>query len=93
MEDGDRTVDLCQDGTAHSVCWVHETLNCVLRPETLRNVLDYRMCGCIVLAALWDVEALKERIEKGENCVLCIEQAVVVQVLLKVHNCFGHSLV
>lgn len=61
VEHGDPSVDLCQDGTVHPVCRIHETLNCVLRPETLRNVLNYHVCGCVVLTALWDVEALKER--------------------------------
>lgn len=35
VEDDDLVVDLCQNGTVHLVCWV----NCVLRPEMLRNVL------------------------------------------------------
>lgn len=66
VEDGDLAVDLCQDGTVHSVRWVHETLHCVLRPEMLRNVLNYCMRGCIILVALWDEEALKQIIEKIE---------------------------
>lgn len=60
MEDGDLAVDLCQDGTVCPVRRVHETLNCVLRPEALRNVLNNCMSGCKVLVALGDEEALKE---------------------------------
>lgn len=70
VEDGDLAVDLCQDSTVCSVCWVHKTLNCMLRPETLRDVPYYCMCSCIVFMALWDVEALKERIEKRKTEML-----------------------
>lgn len=64
MEDSDLTVDLCQDGAVCFVCAVHETLKCVLRPKTLRNVLNQDLHGCVVLTALRDVEALNDRIEE-----------------------------
>lgn len=70
MEDGDLAVDLRHNGAVRSVFGVHETLDRVLRPEALRDVLNYCMCGCVVLMALWDVEALKERRDKKKTEML-----------------------
>lgn len=67
VEDHDLAVDLFQDGTVCPARRVHETLNGVLRPEVLRNVLNNCMCGCIVLLALGDEEALKENQDKKKN--------------------------
>lgn len=70
MEDGDLAVDLRHNGAVRSVFGVHETLDRVLRPEALRDVLNYCMCGRVVLVALWDVEALKERRDKKKTEML-----------------------
>lgn len=64
MEDRNPAVDLRQDGAVRPVRGVHKTRNCALRPETLRNVLNDSVRGCIVLMALWDVKALKGSIKK-----------------------------
>lgn len=40
VKDCHLAIDLRQDGTVRSVRWVHETLHGLLRPESLRDVLD-----------------------------------------------------